>query len=71
MPILKESRYVKLANTIFHVLKKARIPLFHNNRRSNHVFTVWQHIVLLTIRQYEGKSYYRLFAEWLVEAYII
>jgi hypothetical protein len=70
MPILKESRYVKLANTIFHVLKKARIPLFHN-RRSNHVFTVWQHIVLLTIRQqYEGKSY-RLFAEWLVEAYII
>jgi acid stress-induced BolA-like protein IbaG/YrbA len=69
MLILKESRYVKLANTIFHVLKKARIPLFHN-RRSNHIFTVWQHIVLLTIRQYEGKSY-RLFAEWLVEAYYL
>jgi hypothetical protein len=28
------------------------------------------YIVLLTIRQYEGKSY-RLFAEWLVEAYYL
>jgi IS5 family transposase len=31
------------------------------------MFTVWQHVILLTIRQYEGKSY-RLFVEWLVEA---
>jgi hypothetical protein len=28
------------------------------------------HIVLVTIRQYEGKSY-RMFAEWLVEAYYL
>ena len=27
---------------------------------------LWQHIVLLTVRQYEGKSY-RIFVEWLVE----
>ena len=28
------------------------------------------HIVLVTIRQYEGKSY-RMFTEWLVEAYYL
>jgi hypothetical protein len=38
------------------------------HRKSNHVFTIWQHLVLLTIRQYEGKSY-RMFVEWLFEAY--
>ena len=31
---------------------------------------MWQHLVLLTIRQYEGKSY-RMFVEWLVEAYYL
>ena len=29
-----------------------------------------QHMVLLVIRQYEGKSY-RMFSEWLVEAYYL
>jgi Transposase DDE domain len=37
---------------------------------SNHVISLWQHIVLLTVRQYEGKSY-RMFVEWLVEAYYL
>lgn len=54
---------------MLRVLKNARIPLFFN-RKSNHIFTVWQHIVLLTIRQYEGKSY-RMFADWLVEAHYL
>jgi hypothetical protein len=27
------------------------------HRKSNHIFIVWQHIVLLVMRQYEGKSY--------------
>ena len=40
------------------------------DRKSNHVFTMWQHLVLLTIRQYEGKSY-RKFIEWLVEEYYL
>ena len=31
---------------------------------------MWQHLVLLTIRQYQGKSY-RMFVEWLVEAYYL
>ena len=63
---MKESRYVRLANTIYRVLRNLRIPSFLH-LKSNHIFIVWQHIVLLTIRQYEGKSY-RMFVEWLVEA---
>ena len=51
---------------MFRVLKHARIALF-SNRKSNHIFTIWQHIVLITIRQYEGKSY-RMFVDWLFEA---
>ncbi len=68
---MKESRYVRLANTMYRILRNSRIPIFLHRRKSNHVFTVWQHIVvLLTIRQYEGKSY-RMFVEWLVEAYYL
>ena len=54
---------------MFRVLKHARIPLF-SNRKSNHIFTIWQHIVLVAIRQYEGKSY-RMFVDWLFEAYYL
>jgi hypothetical protein len=31
---------------------------------------MWQHIVLVAIRQYEGKSY-RMFVDWLFEAYYL
>jgi len=58
-----------MARTMLRILKHARIPLFFN-RKSNHMFTVCQHVVLLTIRQYEGKSY-RMFADWLVEAHYL
>ena len=54
---------------MLRVLRNARIPLFLH-RKSNHIFTVWQHMVLLVIRQSEGKSY-RMFSEWLVEAYYL
>ena len=54
---------------MLRVLRNARIPLFLC-RKSNHIFTVWQHMVLLVIRQYKGKSY-RMFSEWLVEAYYL
>ena len=38
---------------------------------SNHIFTVCQLMVLLVmIRQYEAKSY-RMFVDWLVEAYYL
>ena len=54
---------------MYRVLRNSRIPLFLH-RKSNHVFTMWQHLILLAIRQYEGKSY-RMFIEWLVEAYYL
>src|ERR1044072_4162232 len=58
-----------MACTMYRVLRNSRIPLFLH-RKSNHVFTMWQHLVLLTIRQYEGKSY-RMFIELLGEAYYL
>ncbi|MGA9169846.1 MAG: hypothetical protein WBZ20_06850 [Nitrososphaeraceae archaeon] len=64
--------YVLLAKKVYSVLRNSgRIPIYLH-RKSNHIFiTVWQHIVvLLTIKQYEGKSY-RMFAEWLVEAHYV
>ena len=68
--ILKESKYVRLADTIYRVLRNSWIPMFLH-RKSN-LFSVWQHniVFLLTIRQYESKSF-RKFVEWLVEAYYL
>jgi len=65
----KQSKYVRLADQLLRILKHCRIPLYLH-KKSNHIYTVWQHIVLLTIRQYEGKSY-RTFVDWLVEAYYL
>jgi hypothetical protein len=48
----------------------SRIPLFLLHKKSNHIFTVRQHIVLLVLRQYENKGY-RMFVEWLLEAYYL
>ncbi|HET8857806.1 MAG TPA: transposase [Nitrososphaeraceae archaeon] len=65
----QQSKYVRLADQLLRILKHCRIPLYLH-RKSNHIYTVWQHIVLVTIRQYEGKSY-RMFTDWLVEAYFL
>ena len=65
----QQSKYVRLADQLFRILKHCRIPLYRH-RKSNHIYTVWQHMVLVTIRQYEGKSY-RMFTDWLVEAYYL
>ena len=65
----KQSKYVRLAKQLFRILKHCRIPQYLH-KKSNHMFTVWQHIVLVTIRQYECKSY-RMFTDWLVEAYYL
>ena len=55
---------------MFHILNNSRIPLFQLHKKSNHIFTIRQHIVLLVLRQYENKSY-RMFVEWLFEAYYL
>ncbi|HET7642697.1 MAG TPA: hypothetical protein VFK40_04250 [Nitrososphaeraceae archaeon] len=65
----QQSKYVRLAHQLLRILKHCRIPLYLH-RKNNHIYTVWQHIVLVTIRQYEGKSY-RMFTDWLVEAYYL
>jgi hypothetical protein len=65
----KQSKYIRLADQLLRILKHSRVPLYLH-RKSNHIYTVWQHIVLVTLRQYEGKSY-RMFTDWLVEAYYL
>jgi hypothetical protein len=52
---------------MMQIIKRARIPPYLH-KRSNHVFTVWQHLILLVLRQYECKSY-RRFVEFLQEAF--
>lgn len=52
--------------------KKFKNTIVSSHRKSNHVFTVWQqHLILLTIRQYESKSYRMFFVEWLIEAHYL
>ena len=51
---------------MLQILKHSRISFFLHSK-SNHIYTVWQHVILLSIRQYESKSY-RMFIDWLIEA---
>ena len=56
---------------MFRILNNSRIALFLLHKKSNHIFTVRQRVVLLVLRQYENKSY-RMFVEWLFkEAYYL
>lgn len=50
---------------MMQIIKRARIPPYLH-KRSNHVYTVWQHLILLALRQYESKSY-RIFIDFLDE----
>jgi len=64
---MKSSRYIRMARTMLCIIKRARVlPYLH--RCSNHVYAVWQHLVLLALRQYKRKSY-RRFADFLEESY--
>jgi hypothetical protein len=62
---MKPSRYGIMARTMMQIIKRARIPPYLH-KRSNHMYTVWQHLILLTLRQYECKSY-RRFSDFLHE----
>jgi hypothetical protein len=64
---MKPSRYVRMARSMMQIIKRARIPPYLH-KKSNHVYKVWQHLVLLVLRQYEHKSY-RRFVEFLQEAF--
>lgn len=56
-----------MARTMMQIIKRARVPPYLH-RKSNHMYTVWQHLILLTLRQYESKSY-RRFVEFLQESF--
>ncbi len=63
---MKPSRYVRMAGIMMQIIRRARVsPYLH--RKSNHVYKVWQHLIL-TLRQYERKSY-RRFVEFLQESF--
>jgi len=64
---MKPSQYVRMARSMMQIIKRARIPPYLH-KRSNHVYTVWQHLILLALRQYEHKSY-RRFVTFLQEAF--
>ena len=65
IPRMKPSRYARMARTMMQIIKKARTrPYLH--KKSNHVYTVWQHLVLLALYQYESKSY-RRYVDFLEE----
>ncbi len=59
------SSYVKMCKTLLNIIIRCRIPRFLHPK-SNHIYSVWTHLILLTIRQYESKSY-RRFTEFLEE----
>jgi len=60
-----KSFYVKMCRTLLRIITRCRIPRFLFPK-SNHIYSVWQHLVLLALRQYESKSY-RRFADLLQE----
>ena len=62
---MKSSRYTRMVRTMMSIIKRARIPPYLH-KCSNHVYTVWQHLVILVLRQYETKSY-RRFTDFLHE----
>jgi len=58
------SRFIKVAKTLFKVFKRARVPLCFS-RFSNRLYTVWQHCVILVLKELEGErelsGHYRAF----------
>lgn len=56
-----------MIRSMMQILKRARIPPYLHCK-SNHMYTVWQHLILLTLRQYESKSY-RRFTSFLEECF--
>ena len=64
----RESRYVRLANTMLRVLRNARLLLFLH-RKSNHIFTVWAAygIIIGDDTPVPKERVIRMFSEWLVE----
>ncbi|MDE1863663.1 MAG: transposase [Thaumarchaeota archaeon] len=58
-----KNKYQRMIALMRQILRKMRVPLYFH-KKSNHIFTLHQHIIMLVLRQYESKSY-ESFVEWL------
>lgn len=54
----EDTKYIKIAKRIIELCKRSGLPNY-TSRFSNHIYTTYQHIVLLCLRQYERKGYDR------------
>ena len=58
-----KNKYQRMVSLMRQILRKMRVP-FYLHSKSNHIFTLHQHVIMLVLRQYESKSY-ESFVEWL------
>ncbi|MGI0045888.1 MAG: transposase [Nitrosotalea sp.] len=58
-----KNKYQRMIALMRQILRKMRVPFYLHNK-SNHIFTLHQHVIMLVLRQYESKSY-ESFVEWL------
>ena len=58
-----KNKYQRMIVLMRQILTKMRVP-FYLHDKSNHIFTIHQHVIMLVLRQYESKSY-ESFVEWL------
>ena len=56
MLVCGDSRFIRFAKALFKVFKRAGVPL-RFSKFSNRLYTVWQHCVILVLKELEGKSY--------------
>jgi hypothetical protein len=50
------NKYQRMIALMRQILRKMRVP-FYFHTKSNHIFTLHQHLIMLVSRQYESKSY--------------
>lgn len=58
-----KNKYQRMIALMRQILRKMRVPLYLHSK-SNHIFTLHPHVIMLVLRQYESKSY-ESFVEWL------
>ncbi len=54
----EDTQYIKVAKRVIELCKRSGLAAY-TNQFSNHIYTTYQHITLLCLRQYERKGYER------------